>query len=202
MRFRDVFQRYDTQRRGSLSPADLARLIRDVLNEATDAQIKFFMVRGRAGLRMCRLRSWPASARLWAATHKALGALRTHSIGVCVPQLPCARVRLRLVICVPGQATSMFAHSTAAGREARAVLVCQQPASSAPMPLDEGGTKPLGACRTDQALRGCPASRIQAVEQTTTAPLATHTSLPRLSHCAPSGAPHRSPPRPPDPFRR
>ncbi len=43
-RFRDVFNSYDTGRRGALGPRELGRLVRDVTPEATDAQIKYFAV--------------------------------------------------------------------------------------------------------------------------------------------------------------
>ena len=45
VKFRDVFDRYDTSRRGSLGLRELARLVRDVTPDATDSQIKYFLVR-------------------------------------------------------------------------------------------------------------------------------------------------------------
>jgi hypothetical protein len=42
-----VFDQYDTSRRGTLGVRDLARLVRDVTPQATDAQIKYFLVRYR-----------------------------------------------------------------------------------------------------------------------------------------------------------
>lgn len=43
--FRSVFQRYDTSGRGTFSPVDLARMVKDVTPNATNAQIKIFLVR-------------------------------------------------------------------------------------------------------------------------------------------------------------
>lgn len=45
VRFRDVFNQYDSSRRGALSPRDLFSLIRDVTPGATAAQAKYFAVR-------------------------------------------------------------------------------------------------------------------------------------------------------------
>jgi hypothetical protein len=44
-----VFDQYDTSRRGTLGVRDLARLVRDVTPQATDAQIKYFLVRQLPG---------------------------------------------------------------------------------------------------------------------------------------------------------
>lgn len=47
VRLRDVFDRYDTNRSGRLEMREVGRLIRDLVPDASDADIRYILVRSR-----------------------------------------------------------------------------------------------------------------------------------------------------------
>lgn len=53
IRLRDVFDRYDYNRNGRLEARELARLVRDLLPGATEADFNYLLVGGSAAVRTC-----------------------------------------------------------------------------------------------------------------------------------------------------